>query len=62
MFDLQRVHGLLEVRRRPLDLHGVSHRKGAVGELDRRDPDVAEEVEDLADLLPFHRPHMGRTR
>jgi len=62
MFDLQRVHGLLEVRRGPLDLHGVSNRKGAVGKLDRRDPDVAEEVEDLADLLPFHRPHMGRTR
>jgi len=62
MFDLQRVHGLLDVRRGPLNLHGVTDREGTVGEFDRRDLDVAEIMEDLADLLPFHRPHMGCTR
>src|SRR5207249_4483130 len=61
VFDLQRVHGLLDVRRRTLDLDRVADRERAVREPDRRDPDVAEEVEDLADLLPFHRRRMGCT-
>ena len=56
MFDLQRVHGLLEVRRRTLDLHVVTDREGTVRETDRRDADLPEEVEDFSDLLPFH-PH-----
>jgi len=54
VFDLQRVHGLLDVRRRTLDLDRVADRKRTLREADRRDPDVGEEVEDLADLLPFH--------
>jgi len=62
MFDLQRVHGLLEVRRGTLNLHRVSHREGTVRELDRGDSEMAEKVEDLAYLLPFHRPHMVCTR
>jgi hypothetical protein len=62
MLDLQRVHRLLEVRRRPLDHDQVAHREGTVREPDRGDADVAVEVEDLADLLPFHRRRMGRAR
>jgi small nuclear ribonucleoprotein len=56
MLDLQRVHGLFEVRRRTLDLHVVANRERAVRESDRRDANLAEEVEDFSDLLPFHPP------
>src|SRR5713226_6245555 len=59
MFDLQRVHGLLEVRRGTLDLHVVADRERTVREADRRDADLPEEVEDFSDLLPFH-PHANR--
>jgi len=62
MFDLHRVYGLFDVRRGPLNLDRVSDREGTVCEFDRGDLDVAEVVEDLADLLSFHRPHMGCTR
>jgi len=54
VLDLERVHGLLDVRRGPLDLHDVPDGDRAVREPDRRDADVAEVVENLADLLSFH--------
>jgi len=59
MLDLQPVHGLLEVRRGTLDLHGVADREGPVREPDRGHADVPEEVEDFPDLLPFHPPANG---
>jgi hypothetical protein len=54
MLDLQRVHGLLEVRGGTLDLDAVADREGTVREPDRGHADFPEEVEDFSDLLPFH--------
>jgi hypothetical protein len=54
MLDLQRVHRLLEVRRGTLNLHRVTDCERAVREADRRDADLPEEMEDLADLRPLH--------
>ncbi|OLD41856.1 MAG: hypothetical protein AUI83_20240 [Armatimonadetes bacterium 13_1_40CM_3_65_7] len=58
MFDLQRLDGLLQVGRRPLDLDRVSDRNSIVGDSDRGDGDLRVEMEDLADFLPFER-HCG---
>jgi len=64
VFDLQRVHGLLQVRRRSLNLHGVAERDPVVCEPDGRDADLPVEVEDFANFLPFerHRGCMGPRR
>jgi len=64
VFDLQRIHGLLQVRRRSLDLHRVTDRDSIVREADCRDADLPIEVEDFADFLPFerHRGCMGSRR
>jgi small nuclear ribonucleoprotein len=59
MLDLQRVHGLLEVRRGTLDLDAVADREGPVREPDCCDADLPEEVENFSDFLPFH-PHANR--
>jgi len=64
VFDLQRLHGLLEVRRRSLDLYRVADRNSIVREADCRDADLSVEVEDFADFLPLlrHRGCMGSRR
>jgi hypothetical protein len=55
VLDLQRVDGLLDVRRRTLDLDLVSDRDAAVRQADRRDADVPVVMEHFPDLLPLHR-------
>jgi hypothetical protein len=55
MLDLKRIDGLLDVRRRPLDLDRVPDLDGPIGQTNRSDTDVAVVVEDLTDLPSFHR-------
>src|SRR3990172_1171607 len=58
LVDLHRLHGLLEVRGRPLELEAVPDPDLAVGEADGGDARLGEVVEHGADLAPLH--HRGR--